>query len=233
MGKQAAGNIGKYFMSASQLTGAARPASTNSGRANLRTAQRARFWFAARRVASPRPSSCDAAARAAGRHAPAPARARDLVKGPHADGGAHQNSGAASGFGVETVLHLLRLIVMGVFDRYPKLKLVVGHGRRGLPYWAYRLDYMHGAGLRSGRYAVWKPLELPICGYFKRDRLVAAAPQHARLSRLDAVRADADECPEPGGPSHGVRRLSLHSRRESHPLLRGAPVLRSARIRVG
>ena len=77
--------------------------------------------------------------------------------------------GAVFGFGVDTGLHLLRLIVMGVFDRYPKLKFIVGHGGEALPYWAYRLDYMHGAGIRSGRYDFLKPLELPISGYFKRN----------------------------------------------------------------
>ena len=77
--------------------------------------------------------------------------------------------GAVFGFGVDTGLHLLRLIVMGVFDRYPKLKLIVGHGGEALPYWAYRLDYMHAAGIRSGRYDFLKPLELPISGYFKRN----------------------------------------------------------------
>lgn len=77
--------------------------------------------------------------------------------------------GAVFGFGVDTGLHLLRLIVMGVFDRFPKLKLVVGHGGEALPYWSYRLDYMHGAGLRAGRYAFLKPLQLPISGYFKRN----------------------------------------------------------------
>jgi 5-carboxyvanillate decarboxylase len=77
--------------------------------------------------------------------------------------------GAVFGFGVDTGLHLLRLIVMGVFDRYPKLKFIVGHGGEALPYWAYRLDYMHAAGIRSGRHDFLKPLQLPISGYFKRN----------------------------------------------------------------
>lgn len=77
--------------------------------------------------------------------------------------------GAVFGFGVDTGLHLLRLIVMGLFDRFPKLKFIVGHGGEALPYWAYRLDYMHAAGLRSGRYYFLKPLALPISGYFKRN----------------------------------------------------------------
>jgi len=35
--------------------------------------------------------------------------------------------GALYGFGVDTGMHLLALITSGVFDRFPKLKLVVGH----------------------------------------------------------------------------------------------------------
>jgi 2,3-dihydroxybenzoate decarboxylase len=77
--------------------------------------------------------------------------------------------GAVFGFGVDTGLHLLRLIVMGLFDRFPRLKLIVGHGGEALPYWSARLDYMHAAGLRAGRYSFLKPLELPISGYFKRN----------------------------------------------------------------
>jgi 5-carboxyvanillate decarboxylase len=77
--------------------------------------------------------------------------------------------GAVFGFGVDTGLHLLRLIVMGMFDRFPKLKFIVGHGGEALPYWAYRLDYMHGAGIRSGRYDFLKPLAMPISAYFKRN----------------------------------------------------------------
>jgi 5-carboxyvanillate decarboxylase len=66
--------------------------------------------------------------------------------------------GAIYGFGVETGMHLLRLIVAGVFDRFPDLKIVVGHLGEALPFWLYRLDYMHAATVRSQRYAFMKPL---------------------------------------------------------------------------
>ena len=46
---------------------------------------------------------------------------------------------------METGLHLLRLIVAGVFDRFPRLRLVVGHLGEALPFWLSRLDYMHEA----------------------------------------------------------------------------------------
>jgi len=66
--------------------------------------------------------------------------------------------GAIYGFGVETALHVLRLIVSGVFDRFPKLRIVIGHMGEALPYWLFRLDYMYRATLNSKRYPHWKPL---------------------------------------------------------------------------
>ena len=47
------------------------------------------------------------------------------------------------GFQADTGLHALRLICGGVFDRFPRLRIVLGHLGEGLPYWLYRLDYMH------------------------------------------------------------------------------------------
>ncbi len=47
------------------------------------------------------------------------------------------------GFQAETGLHGLRLITSGVFDRFPKLKIVLGHAGEGLPFWMERIDYMH------------------------------------------------------------------------------------------
>jgi 2,3-dihydroxybenzoate decarboxylase len=66
--------------------------------------------------------------------------------------------GAIYGFGVETGLHALRIITAGVFDRFPKLRMVLGHMGEALPYWAYRLDYMHRATVKSQRYASMQPI---------------------------------------------------------------------------
>lgn len=65
--------------------------------------------------------------------------------------------GAIYGFGVETGLHIMRLIVSGLFDRFPKLKIVIGHMGEALPFWLYRLDYMYRATMNSKRYPQWKP----------------------------------------------------------------------------
>lgn len=80
--------------------------------------------------------------------------------------------GAIFGFGVETGMHLLRLITIGIFDRYPSLQIMVGHMGEALPYWMYRLDYMHQAGVRSKRYERMKPLNKSIHDYFRSNVLV-------------------------------------------------------------
>lgn len=67
--------------------------------------------------------------------------------------------GAIFGFGVDTGMHALRMITSGVFDRFPKLQVIIGHMGEALPYWLYRLDFMHQAAVRSGRYEVMKPLK--------------------------------------------------------------------------
>ncbi len=80
--------------------------------------------------------------------------------------------GAIFGFGVETGMHLLRLITIGIFDKYPTLQIMVGHMGEALPYWLYRLDYMHQAGVRSKRYERMKPLEKTIAEYMQTNVLV-------------------------------------------------------------
>jgi len=48
--------------------------------------------------------------------------------------------GATWGWGVETGSHALRLLFGGVFDRFPNLKIVLGHMGEGLPYLRWRFD---------------------------------------------------------------------------------------------
>jgi len=47
------------------------------------------------------------------------------------------------GFAAEAGLHGLRLIMSGIFDQLPALRIVLGHGGEGLPYWQSRIDTMH------------------------------------------------------------------------------------------
>jgi 2,3-dihydroxybenzoate decarboxylase len=79
--------------------------------------------------------------------------------------------GAVFGFGVETSFHLLRLLTTGVFDRYPDLTICVGHGGEAIPYWLFRMNYMHLAGVRSQRYERLKPLKHDLFHYMRNNVL--------------------------------------------------------------
>lgn len=80
--------------------------------------------------------------------------------------------GAIYGFGVETGLHALRIITCGVFDRFPKLQMIIGHMGEALPFWAYRLDYMHQATVKSQRYESIKPLLKKPSDYLKENFII-------------------------------------------------------------
>jgi len=60
---------------------------------------------------------------------------------PYADYG-FALSGPALGFSAETALHAMRLIYSGVFDKYPGLKIILGHLGEGLIFWMYRIDFV-------------------------------------------------------------------------------------------
>ena len=47
---------------------------------------------------------------------------------------------AAWGWHIETANHVLRLILSGAFDRYPRLQLIIGHLGEGLPFMLPRLE---------------------------------------------------------------------------------------------
>jgi 2,3-dihydroxybenzoate decarboxylase len=67
--------------------------------------------------------------------------------------------GAIYGFAVETGLHVLRIILAGVFDRFPELKIVIGHLGEALPYWLFRIDFMHDRMVAANRYANVRKLD--------------------------------------------------------------------------
>jgi len=50
-------------------------------------------------------------------------------------------SGAPFGFGVDTALCMMRLVLSGLFDKYPDLKIILGHLGEALPFLLARIDY--------------------------------------------------------------------------------------------
>jgi 5-carboxyvanillate decarboxylase len=77
------------------------------------------------------------------------------------------------GFAAETGLHAMRLILSGVFDRYPGLKIILGHLGEALPFWLWRMDNKCPPSL--GRSIGKKPSE-----YVKQNFLVTTSGVFSR-----------------------------------------------------
>lgn len=60
-------------------------------------------------------------------------------------------AGAGWGWHIETAIHVIRLILGGVFDKFPKLQIVIGHMGETLPFMMERLDVMPAAMTRLKR----------------------------------------------------------------------------------
>lgn len=71
---------------------------------------------------------------------------------PYADYG-YGLAGPGLGFAAETQLHAYRLIYSGLFDQFPKLKIMLGHMGEGLPFWMFRMDHPW-SGLSDGKVTV-------------------------------------------------------------------------------
>ena len=54
-------------------------------------------------------------------------------------------AGAGWGWHIETALHVLRMILGGVFDAHPRLQVVIGHMGKSLPFMLERVDAMSPA----------------------------------------------------------------------------------------
>lgn len=81
-------------------------------------------------------------------------------------------TGALAGFTHEVWMHTQGLIFSGAFDKYPKLRLVIGHMGEAMPLLLYRFDWMQKnadgrPGLRGGQPAV--KLKHKVSHYFRNN----------------------------------------------------------------
>jgi predicted TIM-barrel fold metal-dependent hydrolase len=79
--------------------------------------------------------------------------------------------GALAGFPHDVWLHTMGIVFSGAFDRFPKLRLVIGHMGECLPLQLYRFDWMQGNAdarphLRGGKQV---KLQHPVSYYFKNN----------------------------------------------------------------
>jgi 5-carboxyvanillate decarboxylase len=80
--------------------------------------------------------------------------------------------GSIWGFGIEAGTHAVRLILSGTFDRFPRLKIVLGHMGEALPFWMWRLDHMYKRRAKDGRL---KSNSLTPSEYFRRNFAVTTS----------------------------------------------------------
>ncbi|WP_076866026.1 amidohydrolase family protein [Bradyrhizobium mercantei] len=73
-------------------------------------------------------------------------------------------------WGVETANHALRLVFSGLFDRFPKATLILGHMGEALPFQLWRLDSRWEISNRGA-----KRLSLAPSDYFKRNVVVTTS----------------------------------------------------------
>jgi 5-carboxyvanillate decarboxylase len=89
---------------------------------------------------------------------------------------------AGWGFAAETGLHAMRLIMSGLFDRHPRLKILLGHMGEGLPFWLQRIDNRYLLQVKIG--AVKKLPRLPSEYFLDNFVITTAGVTSAPVLRL-------------------------------------------------
>lgn len=103
--------------------------------------------------------------------------------------GCHELMGPIWSWNFEAATHVMRLIINGVFDKFPKAKLIAGHMGEGLPYMLGRMD----EGYETGMAHVTKPLQKMPSEYFKSNIYITTSGKYqpsAMRCAIDAVGAD-------------------------------------------
>jgi 2,3-dihydroxybenzoate decarboxylase len=91
--------------------------------------------------------------------------------------------GPAWAFGQETAVHALRLMGSGLFDKYPKLQIVLGHMGEGLPFSIWRVDY-HNAWVK---FPQPYPAKRRIGEYFSQNFHITTSGNFRTQSLIDAM----------------------------------------------
>ena len=92
-----------------------------------------------------------------------PRAASDMMSGPLRDYGMDS---AMWGYGVEVGTHAVRMMASGVFDRFPKLKIVIGHMGEAVHFWLWRITLMNSRAQAIGRAP---KTQLTMDEYFRRN----------------------------------------------------------------
>jgi len=112
-----------------------------------------------------------------------PRAASDGMAAPFRDYGLDS---AQWGYGMETSTHAVRMLVSGVFDRFPKLKICLGHMGEAVHFWSWRLDYMNKNAQNRGSAP---KLKLKPSEYFKRNFVITTSGVESHLALDYSIKA--------------------------------------------
>lgn len=85
------------------------------------------------------------------------------------------------GFAVETSIHALRLMASGLFDEYPKLRVILGHLGEGLPFAIWRVDH------RISRTGVQPKAKLPMGHYLCENFYITTSGNFRTQALTDVI----------------------------------------------
>ena len=86
-------------------------------------------------------------------------------------------------FGQETAVHALRLMCSGLFDKYPRLAIILGHMGEGLPYSMWRVDHRNAWIKSPPAY----PAKRPIADYFRENFYLTTSGNFRTQTLIDAI----------------------------------------------
>jgi gamma-resorcylate decarboxylase len=91
--------------------------------------------------------------------------------------------GPSWAFAQETAVHALRLMGSGLFDKYPRLAIILGHMGEGLPYSMWRVDHCNGWVQKPNRY----PARRKIADYFAENFYLTTSGNFRTQTLIDAL----------------------------------------------
>ena len=86
-------------------------------------------------------------------------------------------------FGQETAVHALRLMASGLFDKHPRLKIILGHLGEGLPYSIWRVDHRNGWVKEEKAY----PAKKKLGDYFQDNFYLTTSGNFRTQTLIDAM----------------------------------------------
>lgn len=92
-------------------------------------------------------------------------------------------AGSPWGFSSETSAHVLRLMVSGIFDTYPTLKIILGHCGEGLPFFLPRIEQ------RMRHFIPYWPAKKPLAEYWEKNFWVTTSGVQDSGTLIDTWRS--------------------------------------------